>query len=80
MDATTKMGRKQFGMPGRYAVTVECADDLSPDERTMLEAWFEKEVSQLQRHDRGYTDEQALLWECEALGIDPATQRAKADA
>jgi hypothetical protein len=67
--------RKEFGMLGRCVVTVECADDLTDDETIMLEAWFEAKVSLLQKKTRGYTDEQAFLWECEALGIDPATQR-----
>lgn len=65
------MGSKRFEMPGRYAVTVECADDLTDDEIIMMEAWFESTVSRLQRDDRGYTDEQAAQWESEALGIVP---------
>ena len=55
-------------------MSVECADDLTDDEIIMMEAWFEAKVALLQEKTRGYTDEQALLWECEALGIDPATQ------
>jgi len=41
----------------------------------MAVAWFETTVLLLQKKTRGYTDEQALLRECETLGIDPATQR-----
>jgi hypothetical protein len=70
-----KSRRKEFGIPGRCIVSVECADDLTDDEIIMMEAWFEAKVSLLQKKTRGYTDEQAFLWECEALGIDPATQR-----
>jgi hypothetical protein len=80
MDANTSLKRITFGVDGRYSVSLECADDLTADERSMLEAWFETEVRLLQRHDRGYTDEQALVWECEALGIDPATQKEASDA
>jgi hypothetical protein len=75
MKAETNLKSDQFSMAGRYAVTVQCADDLTDDEIIMMEAWFETKVSLLQKSTRGYTDEQALLWECEALGIDPATQR-----
>jgi hypothetical protein len=75
MKAETNLKSDQFNMAGRYAVTVQCADDLTDDEIIMMEAWFETKVSLLQKKTRGYTDEQALLWECEALGIDPATQR-----
>ena len=74
------MNRKTFGIEGRYAVTVAFADDLTAEEEIMLVAWFESAVSNLQRKERGYTDEQALQWECEALGIDPATQRPATDA
>ena len=75
MDASTTCRRTEFGIPGRYTVAVECADDLTDDEIIMMEAWFEAKVSLLQKKTRGYTDEQALLWECAALGIDPPTQR-----
>ncbi len=80
MDATPGLRKRRFESPGRFVVNVECAMDLTDAERLMLEAWFETEVSLLQRHDRGYTDEQAFAWECEALGIDPATQKAASDA
>ena len=69
MDATNKMGRTRFGVPGRYSVTIECADDLTDEELIMMDAWFEAKVSLLQKHQRGYTDEQAAAWEAEALGI-----------
>jgi hypothetical protein len=75
MEADTGFRSDQFGLPGRFAVTVECADDLTDDEIIVMEAWFEAKVSLLQKKKRGYTEEQALRWECEALGIDPATQR-----
>jgi hypothetical protein len=70
MGADTGFRSAQFGLPGRYAVTVECADDLTDDEIIMMEAWFETKISLLQKEKRGYTEEQALQWECEALGID----------
>lgn len=75
MDANASFRSDQFGVPGRYAVTVECADDLTDDEIIAMEAWLEAKVSLLQRKKRGYTREHALRWECEALGIDPAMQR-----
>ena len=69
MDATNKMGRTRFGVPGRYSVTIECADGLTDEEIIMMDAWFEVKVSLLQEHHRGYTDEQATACEAEALGI-----------
>jgi hypothetical protein len=66
--------RDRIVKPGRFAITIRCADDLAADEMIMLVAWFETKVSLLQGKTRGYTDEQTLQWECEALGIDPATQ------
>jgi hypothetical protein len=40
-----------YYLEGRYAVTIECADDLTPAERTGMEEWFRKEVGFLQRVD-----------------------------
>ena len=59
-------------------VTVESADELTNDEGIMMIASFEAKVSRHQKQDRGYTDEQTLRWECEALGLDPATHRPEA--
>ncbi len=49
MAATNKMGRSRFVLPGRYAVTVECADDLTDDELNTMEASFQAEVFRLQQ-------------------------------
>jgi hypothetical protein len=49
MDAMTNWKRKSFRREGRYSVTVACADDLTADERLILEAWFETEVGLLQK-------------------------------
>jgi hypothetical protein len=69
-------GSKRFGIPGRYAVAVECADNLTDDERNMMEAWFETVVGQLQRKEElRYTEEAASRWQEEAAAIDPATER-----
>jgi hypothetical protein len=38
MDAETKMGRKRFELAGRYAITIECADNLTDQERAILDA------------------------------------------
>jgi hypothetical protein len=57
MDAGTKMRRKMFGIEGRYFVTIECAANLTDDERIKLEAWFETEVEYLQGRHRGDTGE-----------------------
>jgi hypothetical protein len=43
------------------------------------ESLVRSEVFQLQKHDRGHTDEEASQRECEALGINPATQRPASD-
>ncbi|AGA24883.1 hypothetical protein Sinac_0447 [Singulisphaera acidiphila DSM 18658] len=32
MDASAKMKQKSVEMPGRYAATIEAADDLTDDE------------------------------------------------
>jgi hypothetical protein len=80
MDAETKMGRKRFELASRYAITIECADNLTDQERAILDAWFETEVNLLQRRERRYTDEQAAQWEAEALGIDAPTLEATGDA
>ena len=56
MEATKKLGHARIEMPGRYAITIEFADD----ELMIMEAWFEAEVFQQMKHDRGYTDEEAL--------------------
>src|SRR3712207_173623 len=40
-----------YYLEGRYTVTVECADDLSAAERSVLEETFKKEVGFLQRAD-----------------------------
>jgi hypothetical protein len=81
MAAKPVFGSKRFGIPVRYAVAVECADDLTGDERIMMEAWVETVVGQLQRKEElRHTEEEALRWQDEAAGIDPATQREKKNA
>lgn len=66
---TQAMGWKRFEMPGRYAVTVQCADDLTDDEMIRMEAFFEAAVALLQKDRRGYTDAQASGWEAAILGM-----------
>lgn len=43
--------------PGRFAITIECADDLTNDEIIRMEAVLEAKVCLLQKHRRGYTPE-----------------------
>ena len=57
MDANKGMKQKMFGIEGRYYITIECAPDLTADERIKLEAWFETEVDFLQRRHGSGTDE-----------------------
>jgi hypothetical protein len=69
MGASLTLAKDRFEMPGRFAATIECADDLTPEEITMAIAWFEAKVSLLQRRERGYTDEEAIRWQNEAAGV-----------
>jgi len=49
--------RDQLVKPGRFAITIACADDLTDDEIIRIEATLEAKVCLLQRHRRGYTAE-----------------------
>ena len=53
MEATTKLGNKRLEEPGRYAITIECADDLSDNELILMLEFFKAEVFGLQDHNRG---------------------------
>lgn len=45
MDASTACRRAEFGIPGRYTVTVECADDLTDDEIIMMPVILDDEMA-----------------------------------
>lgn len=46
-----RMRRATYYLDGRYTVSIECADDLTPAERAGMEEWFRKEVGFLQRSE-----------------------------
>ena len=49
--ALARMRKVTYYLKGRYAVTIECADDLTDVERAGMEEWFRKEVGFLQRKE-----------------------------
>ena len=57
MSTHRHFNRDRIVQPGRFAVTIECADDLTNDEIIRLEAAIEAKVCLLQKHRRGYTAE-----------------------
>jgi hypothetical protein len=61
MTTHSRFSSQQIDKPGRYAVTVVCADDLTDDEIIELEAVIEAKVCLLQQHRRGYTADYVAL-------------------
>ena len=59
MDIDTTMGRRRLTEPGRYAISIECAHDLSRDEFDLLLELFKGEILTLQNHIWGRLPEQA---------------------
>jgi hypothetical protein len=57
MCTPRQFNRDRLVQPGRFALTIECADDLTNDEIIRLEAALEAKVCLLQKHRRGYTAE-----------------------
>jgi hypothetical protein len=57
---------KRIEVPGRYAVTVECADDLTNDEIIRMEAAIEAHVCLLQKNARGYRIEHVAAFHSHA--------------
>jgi hypothetical protein len=53
MDTVKTMGQKQIELPGRYAITLEAADDLTDDELILMLEFFKAELFALQNHERG---------------------------
>jgi hypothetical protein len=62
MNGKSKLACQRIDKPGRYAVTLVCADDLTDDEIIVLEARIEAKVCLLQRQDRGYDAAQVAAW------------------
>jgi hypothetical protein len=54
--------RERIEQPGRFAITIECADDLTNDEIIRMEAVIEAQVCLLQKQKRGYTPEHVAPW------------------
>lgn len=62
MNEKTKLACQRIDQPGRYAVTLVCADDLTDDEIIALEARIEAKLCLLQKRDRGYDAAQVAAW------------------
>jgi hypothetical protein len=53
MAAQPTMTSKRFHHPGRYAITLECADDVTDDELILMLEFFKAELFGTQNHERG---------------------------
>ena len=58
MNTYHPFNRTRIVKPGRFDVTIECADDLTNDEIIRMEAVIEAKVCLLQKQKRGYNPEQ----------------------
>jgi hypothetical protein len=66
MNTNVNFNRQRIGKPGRFAVTIECADDLTNDEIITMEAVIEAQVCLLQKQKRGYKAEHVAAWQAAA--------------
>lgn len=66
MSEDPNFKRQQIRKPGRFAITIECSDDLGDDEIIQMEAVIEAQVCLLQRRTRGYTAEHVAAWQAAA--------------
>jgi hypothetical protein len=66
MTTNAHFRRDRIVKPGRFAILIECADDLTNDEIIRMEAALEATVCLLQKHRRGYTPEHVAA--CQAHG------------
>jgi hypothetical protein len=66
MNTNANFNRERIEQPGRFAVTIECADDLTNDEIIRMEAVIEAQVCLLQRQKRGYRPEHVAPWKAAA--------------
>jgi hypothetical protein len=66
MSTQGQFNRERIEQPGRFAITIEVADDLTTDEILRLEAAVEAQVCLLQRHKRGYRPEHLAAWQSAA--------------
>lgn len=62
MNVNTSFNREQIVKPGRFAVNIECADDLTEDEIIRMEAVIEAQVCLLQKKTRGYRPDHIAAW------------------
>jgi hypothetical protein len=53
MTAQLTMHSRKLDQPGRYTVTLECADDLTDDELILMLEFFKAELFATQNHERG---------------------------
>ena len=58
MNTNHQFNRTRIVKPGRFTVTIDCANDLSDDEIIRMEAVIEAKVCLLQKQKRGYNPEQ----------------------
>ena len=66
MNANATFTRQRIEEPGRFAIAIECADDLTNDEIIRMEAVIEAQVCLLQRQKRGYRPEHVAPWKAAA--------------
>jgi hypothetical protein len=57
MSTNHQFNRTWIVKPGRFTVTIDCADDLTNDEIIRMEAVIEAKVCLLQKQKRGYKPE-----------------------
>ena len=55
MNQNRTFRRDRLVQPGRFAITIALADDLTNDEIIRMQASLEAQVCLLQKHRRGYT-------------------------
>jgi hypothetical protein len=66
MSNNANFNRQRIVQPGRFAVTIECADDLTYDEILRMEAVIEAQVCLLQKKKYGYKPEHVAAWQAAA--------------
>ena len=57
MNTNHQFNRTQIVKPGRFTVTIDCANDLTDDEIIRMGAVIEAKVCLLQKQKRGYRPE-----------------------
>jgi hypothetical protein len=57
MSTNHQFNSTRIVKPGRFSVTIDCADDLTEDEIIRMETIIEAKVCLLQKQKRGYEPE-----------------------